>query len=110
MSYIDYRWCSAQIGGWRRDELDQAIKAQTQGDPPFYGVVMLAMQRADTFNLARLRASFEATYAELYARYNAPGGILPSDPDGLVRRVAAAIGTTPAALGRPDFGDQLPAA
>lgn len=110
MSYIDYRWCMAQIGGWRRDDLDQAIKAQTQGDPPFYGVVMLAMERADTFNLARLRGAFGPTYEEMHARYHAPGGVLPTDPDGLVRRVAASIGAAPAALGRPDLGDTIPAA
>lgn len=110
MSYVDYRWCVAQIGGWRSDDLDKALRAQTAGDPPFYGVVMLAMQRADTFNLARLRAAFGATHDELLARYNAPGGILPSDPEGLVRRVAASLDTTPAALGRPDLGDTPSAA
>lgn len=105
MSYIDYRWCMAQLGGWRGDPLDKALAAQTKGDPPFYGVIMLAMQRADTFNLARLRGSFGDVHEELRARYNAPGGILPSDPDGLVRRVAESLGVSAEALSRADLAD-----
>lgn len=48
-------------------------------DPPFYALVMAAMRKADTFNLAALRAAFPGTYREFEARYNAPGGILPED-------------------------------
>lgn len=110
MSYIAYRWCMAQLADWRADNLDRALKAQTKGDPPFYGVVMLAMQRADTVNLARLRGLFGPVYEELHARYNAPGGILATDPAGLVLRVAASLGTTPGALGRPDLPEPAPTA
>lgn len=49
-------------------------------DPPFYALVMAAMRRADTDNAARLRAAFPEVHAELDARYNAPGGVLASDP------------------------------
>lgn len=102
MSYIDYRWAIAQIGGWRSDDLDQQIKRQTKGDPPFYGVIMLAMQRADTINLGHLRRAWPTVYDELHARYNAPGAIIDTDPPGLVAKVAESLGVTPAALGRTD--------
>lgn len=89
MSYFDYRWASAQIGGWRDDELDQSIKRQTKGDPPFYGVVMLAMHRADTINLGHLRSAWPHVYDELHARYNAPAALLESDPAPLREKVLA---------------------
>lgn len=48
-------------------------------DPPFYALIMAAMRRADSRNLARLAAAFPDTFNELEARYNAPGGLLPTD-------------------------------
>lgn len=51
-------------------------------DPPFYALIMAAMRRADTENLAQLRAAFPDTYTELEARYNAPGGLLPDELGG----------------------------
>jgi PHP family Zn ribbon phosphoesterase len=90
MSYIDYRWASAQIGGWRSDELDQSIRRTTKGDPPFYGVVMLAMLRADTFNVAHLRRAWPSVWDELQARYNAPAALLDTDPAPLRERVMSA--------------------
>ncbi|MDV7192559.1 MULTISPECIES: hypothetical protein [Mycolicibacterium] len=48
-------------------------------DPPFYALIMSAMRKADTANLAKLRRSFPDTYAELQARYNLPGGVMPGD-------------------------------
>lgn len=48
-------------------------------DPPFYALIMAAMRKADTANLAKLRRAFPTTYAEVEARYNAPGAILPQD-------------------------------
>jgi hypothetical protein len=48
-------------------------------DYPFYGLVQAAMRQADDINLAALRAAFPAVWAELQARYNAPGGVLPED-------------------------------
>ena len=63
-----------------RYDYEVAIKLH-RDDTPFYGLVMAAMLRADTDNAQRLGALFPATRRELQARYDAPGGILPSDPD-----------------------------
>jgi len=57
-------------------------------DVPFYALVMAAMRQADTDNANRLRAAFPATWQELQARYDAPGGLLPGEP-GHVERQAA---------------------
>lgn len=65
MSLFDYR-AAAEIG---------------RTDPPFYSLIMAAMAKADTVNLARLRAAFPDTYREFEQRYNAGGGILPTDPE-----------------------------
>ena len=48
-----------------------------RADHPFYGLIMAAMRRADTDNLAKLTDAWPEVYAELDARYNAPGGLLP---------------------------------
>ena len=50
---------------------------------PFYALIMAAMHRADTVNAARLRAAFPDVWAECDARYNAPGGVLPTDPEAV---------------------------
>lgn len=50
-------------------------------DPPFYALIMAAMRKADSVNAFKLLAAFPETHAELAARYNAPGGILPTDPE-----------------------------
>jgi len=47
---------------------------------PFYGLVMLAMRRADSDNLAALEQAFPEAAQELRQRYNAPAGMLESDP------------------------------
>ena len=52
-----------------------------QIDAPFYAQVMCLMRRADTQNLAMLQACWPDVWAELLRRYNAPGGIIPGDPD-----------------------------
>jgi hypothetical protein len=46
---------------------------------PFYALVMAAMRQADTGNAILLAQAFPDVDAELRARYNAPGGVLPSD-------------------------------
>lgn len=51
------------------------------GDPPFCGLIMAAMRKADTANLMKLRDSWPGVYDELRARYNAPGGLLPGEED-----------------------------
>lgn len=55
----------------------------TKTSPPFYALIMAAMRKADTFNLAQLRAAFPETYREFDERYNAPGGILAGDVEVL---------------------------
>lgn len=46
---------------------------------PFYALIMAAMRDADTSNTAKLRAAWPETWDELYARYHAPGGLLPGE-------------------------------
>lgn len=48
-------------------------------EPPFFALLMAAMRRADTDNARLLRVAFPDTWAELDARYNAPGGYLPGE-------------------------------
>ncbi len=55
-------------------------------DVPFYALIMAAMQRADTTNAAMLRTMYPAVWAEVEARYNAPGAMLPGDLDGMPAR------------------------
>ena len=57
-------------------EAGQKIEAQGY---PFYALIQAAMRQADTDNLTKLRVAFPTEYDDLQARYNAPGGILPSD-------------------------------
>lgn len=45
----------------------------------FYGLVMAAMRQADTDNATKLQEAFPDQWAELQARYNAPGGLLPGE-------------------------------
>lgn len=51
----------------------------SQADYPFYALVMAAYRQADTTNAAKLRAAWPDVVDELDARYNAPGGVIPSD-------------------------------
>jgi len=59
----------------------EASKAIAAWGAPFYAVIMAAMRQADTDNLRRLKAIFPDTWAELQARYDAPGGLLVTDPE-----------------------------
>ncbi|MGV0627175.1 hypothetical protein [Mycolicibacter minnesotensis] len=52
-------------------------------DPPFYALIMAAMRRADTANAALLRTCWPDVWDEVQARYNAPGGVLPTDPEAV---------------------------
>ena len=63
MSYYDYR-------------VSASLELQ---DVPFYALVMAAARRADTTNLTKLRMAWPELVAELEARYNAPGGLLPGE-------------------------------
>lgn len=42
---------------------------------------MAAMYRADSDNAQRLAEAFPAVWAEVNARYHAPGGMLPGERD-----------------------------
>jgi len=46
---------------------------------PFYSLIMAAMRQADTDNAELLRKTFPQVWNELFARYNAPGGLLPEE-------------------------------
>jgi hypothetical protein len=74
-----------------RDYLDwydyQATTRLFRADEPFYALVGAAMMRADTGNAARLREAFPGVWADLQARYDAPGAILETDPPGLRAKV-----------------------
>lgn len=48
-------------------------------DHPFYALIMAAMRKADTQNTVLLRDAYPHVWDELQARYNAPGGELPTD-------------------------------
>lgn len=53
-------------------------------DPPFAALIMAAMRKADTDNVARLRSVFPELWAELTQRYHAPGGaITPAEARAL---------------------------
>ena len=45
-------------------------------DPTFTAIIMTAMRKADSLNLARLKHAWPEIWKELQARYNAPGGWL----------------------------------
>lgn len=57
-------------------EESQQISARNYG---FYALIMSAMRQADTDNTCRLRQAFPEVWAELEARYHAPGGVIASD-------------------------------
>ncbi|PQM45704.1 hypothetical protein C1Y40_04148 [Mycobacterium talmoniae] len=48
----------------------RAAHELTKADPPFYALIMAAMRKADTVNLAKLRAAFPDTYREVEARWH----------------------------------------
>lgn len=75
-----------QMSKWDYDVATRILAGDPE--PSFAGLIMAAMQRADTTNAAMLRSAFPDVWAEVDARYNAPGGILPGELDGLpVRNV-----------------------
>lgn len=66
MTIIDYIWSRT---------LDSHLD-----NIPFYALVMLAMRRADSDNMAALEQAFPEIARDLRDRYNAPAGMLESDP------------------------------
>ncbi len=63
----------------RRLELKAMEIRNETGANEFYSLIQAAMRQADTVNLLALRHAFPAVHDELKDRYNAPGGILPTD-------------------------------
>jgi hypothetical protein len=65
-----------------------------KNDPPFCSLIMAALRKADTRNLAILSRAFPEVWTELDRRYNAPRlGVLPEDGpvdmDVLAKQVAS---------------------
>lgn len=54
----------------------RAAVAMVKRDEPFYGMIMAAMMKADNDNLHSLKGCWPEVWAELDARYHAPGGLL----------------------------------
>ncbi len=48
-------------------------------DPPLDALIMAAIRKADSTNMARLEAGFPELVTEMRARYNAPLGVIPED-------------------------------
>jgi len=48
---------------------------------PYYAIIMAAMRLSDNDNEELLRSAWPQIWDELYKRYNAPGGVIPGDPD-----------------------------
>jgi hypothetical protein len=46
---------------------------------PFYALIQAAMRRADSENVSKLKVAFPEVWAELYARYHAPGGCITDE-------------------------------
>lgn len=59
----------------------EVSRTLSEADHPFYALIMAAMRSADSDNVLWLKAGFPDVWDELQARYYAPGGILPTDPD-----------------------------
>jgi len=55
------------------------LAAYDCGANPFYSLLQAAMRCADGSNAALLKAHWPDVYADLQARYNAPGGVLDTD-------------------------------
>ena len=54
-------------------------KELSASDPPFAALIMAALRKADSTNAYKLRAAFPEICAEMQARYDAPGGVLPAE-------------------------------
>lgn len=61
---------------WHEYQTSKLISAE---DYPFYALIMAAMRKADGDNLVKLCRSWPEVWAELDARYNAPGGLLAGE-------------------------------
>lgn len=96
----------------------QVSKTIAVADYPFYALVMAAMRQADSENLAKLTRAFPHIWAELHARYNAPGGVFAAEQipamsrgeqlDEIMRDLDT-TGAAWAAAGHPDNGPEFEA-
>jgi hypothetical protein len=59
-------------------EYQVSLELEREGRP-FYALIMAAMRGADSDNLERLRRQWPEVWAELRARYDAPGGLLEGE-------------------------------
>ncbi len=48
----------------------------------FNAIIMAAIRKADFHNTRELKTAWPDLYAELYKRYNAPGGFIEGEDDG----------------------------
>lgn len=58
----------------------QKSKSRELQEVPFNALIFAAMRRADSYNAAALRAAFPELWEEMQARCDAPGGLIPADP------------------------------
>lgn len=65
----------------------QSLQIITSGDYEFYALLMAAMRKADTYNLAKLQEAFPQVWDELKQRYNAPGGAITQSELDWVKRL-----------------------
>lgn len=74
-----------------RCDYEQHREIATKGYS-FTALLMALMRKADTENLAHLQLRWGAVWQELCARYDAPGGVIPGDPDfeAHIKRIAGA--------------------
>lgn len=64
----------------RMNLIDYQISVRlSRADIPFDALIAAAMRKADSTNSAKLESAFPETYQKLFERYNAPGGIIPTD-------------------------------
>lgn len=54
-------------------------QAISREDPPFYALLFAMIRKADSENVTKIRAAWPEQWAEMQARYHAPGGVLPED-------------------------------
>ena len=71
-----------EVNTTRLTRYDYQISKQADlhlGNVPFYALIAVLMRRADSDNLELLKAAFPNIWADLQARYSAPGGKLDTD-------------------------------
>jgi len=64
-------------------DYSHSIEISATIEPSFATLIMCAMRKADSDNVELLRACWPEIWDECYARYNSPGGRLPSERGGL---------------------------